>query len=74
MDKYYRIIFFSAYDVNYDTEMSIIKGTSMTNLDNSRKCSKYSFWNSGKYVGISSIKTLWFLRNMIDSEITNSDL
>ncbi|XP_050446346.1 monocarboxylate transporter 13-like [Cataglyphis hispanica] len=36
------------YNAN-DTEKSIIKGASMTNLDDSRKCSKYSF-NSAKSV------------------------
>lgn len=30
------------YDTNYDTEMSIIKGASMTNLDDNRKYSIYS--------------------------------
>lgn len=39
------IIFLSVYDTNYDTEMSIIKGASMTNLDDNRKYSIYS----GKY-------------------------
>lgn len=47
MDKYYHIVLFSVYDVNYDIEMN--KGTSVTNLNDSRKCSKYSLWNSGKY-------------------------
>lgn len=36
----------SMYDVNYDIEMN--KGTSVTNLNDSRKCSKYSLWNSVK--------------------------
>lgn len=38
------------YNANYDTETSIIKGASVTNLDDNRKCLKYSFWNSAKSV------------------------
>ncbi|XP_032664227.1 uncharacterized protein LOC116840953 isoform X2 [Odontomachus brunneus] len=47
----------TSHDANYDIEMSIINGTSMTNLYGSRKYLKPSWWNSTNSVNLgSSIK------------------
>jgi len=40
----------NSYDPNYDIEMSIINGTSRTNLQNGHKDSRYPWWNSSKSV------------------------
>lgn len=68
-----RKFYTSAYDPNYDIdiEMSIMNGTSRTNLHNSRKNSIYPWWNSCNYTKkIMSIKANFYKCNRYQ---TNSD-